>query len=81
MLDRDRKTTPLRYAIMYCKPDLISLLVSRGANCGPIVEGGSTALQLAQEAAGGAYEQYDDLPSRNEYAKVVDLLDQHGLRR
>ena len=32
MLDPDRQTTPLRYAIMYAKPDLILLLLSRGVN-------------------------------------------------
>ena len=76
MLDPDRQTTPLRYAIMYCKTDLIPLLLSRGANVGPIVEDGMSALQLAEEAASGAYEEYDDLPSRDEYNKVVTLLQQ-----
>lgn len=79
MLDPDRQTTPLRYAIMYCKTDMISLLLSRGANAGPIVENGSSALQLAQDALNGAFEAYDDLPARNEYESVVTLLHQHGL--
>ena len=65
MRDPDRQTTPLRYAIMYGKPDLIVVLLSRGANTGPIVEDGMSALKLAQEAANGAYEAYDDLPSRD----------------
>ena len=79
MLDPDRQTTPLRYAIMYCKADLIPILLRRGANAGPIVENGSSALQLAQNAASGAYEEFDDLPSRCEYGDIVALLKQNGL--
>lgn len=77
--DPDRNTTPLRYAILYCKPQMISLLISRGANPGPIVDHGTTALQLAQDAAAGEFEQYDDMPSRDEYGQVVELLRQLGL--
>lgn len=79
MRDPDRQTTPLRYAIMFCKTELIPLFLSRGASAGPIVEGGMSALALAQDAANGAYEEYDDLPSRDEYGKVVTLLQQFGL--
>lgn len=79
MPDPDRQTTPLRYAIMYCKTDLIPMLLSRGANAGPVVEGGLSALQLAQEAANGAYDEYDDLPSREDYGNVVRILRQAGL--
>ncbi len=60
----DRKTTPLRYAVMYCQLESIQLLLSRGANAGAVVDGGTTALQLAQEAADGAYEEFEDLPAR-----------------
>lgn len=81
MLDPDRQTTPLRYAIMYCKTDLIPLLLSRGANSGPIVEDGMSALELAQEAANGAYEEYEDLPSRDSYQDVVTLLKQSGFTK
>jgi len=79
MLDPDRQTTPLRYAIMYCKTDLIPVLLCRGANTGPIVQGGSSALQLAQDCANGAYEEFDDLPSREAYSDVAMLLKQAGL--
>ena len=79
MLDPDRQTTPLRYAIMYCKADVISLLLSKGANTGPIVEGGTSALQLATDCAGGGYEEYEDLPRPQEYAAVVTLLRRAGL--
>jgi len=79
MLDPDRQTTPLRYAIMFGKTEMIRLLLSRGANTEPIVDNGTTALQLAKDAAKGAYEEYDDLPSRDEYGSVVTLLQQLGL--
>ncbi len=77
--DPDRKTTPLRYAIMYARTDTIPMLLARGANTGPIVDGGTTALQLATEAANGQYEAFDDLPARDEYDAVVQLLRQAGL--
>lgn len=76
MRDPDRQTTPLRYAILYCKRELIPLLLSRGANTGPVVEGGTSALRLAKDAADGEYEEYDDLPTRDAYEEVVAILQQ-----
>ena len=73
-LDPDRQTTPLRYAIMFARADLIPLLLNHGANRGPIVAEGLSALQLAREAAAGAYEEYDDLPKRGEYEEIIRLL-------
>ena len=81
MQDPDRQTTPLRYAIMYCKTELISLLLSRGANSGVVTEKGSSALQLAIDAADGAFEEYDDLPSRDQYRDIVTLLRNSGLAK
>lgn len=78
-LDPDRQTTPLRYAIMYCKTDLIPVLLFRGANTGPIVHDGPSAFQLAQDCASGAYEEFDDLPTRDAYNDVVTLLKHAGL--
>lgn len=77
--DPDRSTTPLRYAIVYCKQQMIPLLLSRGANAGPICENGTTAFQLAEIAAAGEFEEHDDMPSRNEYSEIVDLLRQFGI--
>lgn len=79
MRDPDRSTTPLRYAIIYCKKQLIPLLLARGANAGPIIENGTTALQLAQNAAAGEFKEFDDLPSISEYAEVVELLRELGV--
>ena len=77
--DPDRSTTPLRYAIVFNKKQMIQLLLNRGANSGPIVDSGTTALQLAKNAAAGESEDYDDMPSRKEYGEVVDLLERLGV--
>ena len=77
--DPDRQTTPLRYAIVYCKKEMIRLLMSRGANPGVIEDNGTTAMQLAVEAANGEFKEYDDMPSRADYGEVVTLLEQLGL--
>jgi ankyrin repeat protein len=77
--DPDRQTTALRYAIVYCKKDRIPVLLDRGANPAAIVDNGTTALEMASEAAGGSMEEYDELPSREEYSKIVELLKQLGL--
>ena len=79
MRDPDRQTTPLRYAIMYCKTALIPLLIARGAIAVPITKKGTSALQLAMAGANGAFEEYDDLPSRDEYRNVADVLRQCGV--
>lgn len=75
MRDPDQQTTPLRYAIMFCKTELIPMLLSRGANTGTI--NGLTAMQLAQKAASGAYEEHEDLPRRDAYKKVIETLQSH----
>lgn len=66
----------VRYAIMFCKTDLVQLLLSRGANSNSIVEGGRTALQLAEDAANGESEEFEDLPSPEAYKSVVAILKQ-----
>ena len=81
MLDPDQQTTPLRYAIMYCKTAIIPALLSRGANAGPIVDDGTTALQLAKSALAGEYKEFDDLPRPEAYRNVVEVLIQAGLKR
>lgn len=79
MLDPDQQTTPLRYAIMFCKTDVIPTLISRGADTGPIVDSGKSAFQLAQGALAGEYEDFEDLPRPDEYQAVVDMLLQAGV--
>lgn len=77
--DPDRRTTPLRYAIMFCKTDLILILLSHGANAGRVDENGTSAIELAMEAAAGKYVQFDDLPDKQSYGKVVQVLRSAGL--
>ena len=66
--DQDRDATPLDYAIVYCRKDIIRRLICRGAN----VDG---RLDLARRGASGASEDYDELPSRDAYEDVVQIID------
>ena len=77
--DPDRDTTPLRYAVIYCKRELVRLLVLRGANTGPIKPNGSSAMELAVEGANGEFEEYDDLPNRSHYGEIIELLKENGI--
>ena len=81
MKDSDRQTTPLRYAVVYAKPQMIEKLLSRGANVGPIVEGGTSVLKMAEDAANGSLEEFEELPSRAAYREVVKLLKESGIAR
>ena len=74
--DPDADTTPLRYAVMYAKPQLIRLLIAPGANSGPIKDNGTTALQLAKNALAGEFKDFEDLPRPKEYAAIVKLLEE-----
>lgn len=65
--DQDRDATPLDYAIVYCRKDIIRRLIRRGAN----IEG---RLDLARQGASGAFEDYDELPSRDNYEDVVQII-------
>ncbi len=76
--DPDRQTTPLRYAIMFCKTKLIPILLARGANAGPIEENGTSAMGLALEVADGKYDGFDDLPDRQAYNQVIEVLERSG---
>jgi hypothetical protein len=40
-----------------------------------------TALQLARAAANGKYEQYEDLPAKQNYENVVMTLVESGLNQ
>lgn len=77
--DPDRQTTPLRYAILYARCEMIPVLLRHGALSGCIEPGGKTALELATEAADGVYECFDDLPLRTAYEEVIETLWRWGL--
>ena len=71
--DQDRNTTPVRWAIVYARQEIIRLLVSRGAYLGSRNLSG-TALQVALEGAEGGMEDFPELPTRDEYRKIAALL-------
>ncbi len=78
--DQDNDATPIRYAVVYGRREIIRLLIARGADWG-VVEGKDTSvLQEALRGAAGGYEEFDDLPSREEYGKIVELLKELGAR-
>lgn len=74
--DPDQKTTPLRYAIVFAKEQLVQLFIKRGADTGVISGHKGTALQLAVRAANGEFEDFEDTPDRHQYQRIVDLLTQ-----
>lgn len=65
--DRDRDATPLDYAVVYARKELIPALVSRGAS---LDEG----MRVALKGASGGFEEYPELPGRQQYEGVVELL-------
>ena len=65
--DRDRDATPLDYAVVYARRELIPLLISRGANL-------DSAMGVALKGASGGFEEYAELPSREQYEATVELL-------
>lgn len=72
--DQDQQTTPVRYAIVYCRTDIIRQLTALGASLGPATADGTTALELAEQGAAGAFEEYPELPSREQYRQVLAVL-------
>ena len=70
--DRDRDATPLDYAVVYARRELIPLLISRGASldCGMLV---------ALKGASGGFEEYPELPDRQQYEGIVELLGEFAL--
>ena len=78
--DQDNDTTPIRYAVMYGRAVVVRLLASRGADCGVIEGKDTTCLEVAARGAAGAYEHFDDLPPREAYYDIVDILKEIGTR-
>ena len=69
--DQDRDATPLDYAIVYARTEIIPVLIARGAS----LEG---KLQLALKGAAGGFEEFSELPSRHEYQQIAELLRELG---
>lgn len=76
--DQDNDTTPIRYAVLYGRKEIIRLLVARGADWGIVRGKDTTALQEAMRGAAGCYQEFSDLPSPEEYGHVVSLLKKLG---
>ena len=72
--DRDRDATPLDYAVVYARRELIPLLISRGADL-------DSGMQVALKGASGGFEEYAELPDRGEYEGIVELLRDLGSPR
>ena len=69
--DRDRDATPLDYAVVYARRELIPLLISGGADL-------DSALRVALKGASGGFEEYAELPDRGQYEGIVELLRELG---
>ena len=69
--DRDRDATPLDYAVVYARRELIPALISCGASrdCG---------MRVALKGASGGFEEYPELPERQQYQGIVELLGELG---
>ena len=65
--DPDRDARPLEYAIVYARKQIIRVLVAHGA-------GARNGLGTALKGAGGAFEEFPELPSSGEYEAVAALL-------
>ncbi len=76
--DQDNDTTPIRYAVVYGRKEIVRLLAARGADCGVVEDKDTSALQEAMRGAAGGYDEFDDLPSREVYSEMVELLKELG---
>ncbi len=69
--DQNRGATPLDYAVVYARKELIPSLIAHGADL-------ESGLQVALKGASGGFEMYSELPDRGQYEGVVELLRQMG---
>ena len=69
--DRDRDATPLQYAVIYARRELIPALIARGASLDGV-------LRVALKGASGGFEEYADLPDRGQYEEIIELLRENG---
>ena len=72
--DRDRDATPLDYAVVYARAELVPLLVSHGADL-------NDGMRVALKGASGGFEEYTELPDRRQYEDIVELFRQLGTTR
>ena len=65
--DQDRNATPLDYAVVYARRESIRMLIARGASL-------DSAMEVALKGASGGFEEFEELPSREQYEGIVGLL-------
>lgn len=65
--DQDRDATPLDYAVVYARTDIVRLLVSHGADP-------KAGVPVAAKGASGGFEEFDELPARKTYQEIAALL-------
>ena len=70
--DQDRDATPLDYAIVYGRRTIIPLLIEHGADT-------RGRLKTAMKGARGGFAEFSELPTREEYQGIVELLRELGL--
>lgn len=69
--DQDRDATPLDYAVVYARQESIEMLIARGAS----LEAG---MAVALKGASGGFEEFEELPGREQYEETVALLRELG---
>ena len=65
--DQDRDATPLDYAVVYARRESIRMLIARGASL-------DSAMEVALKGASGGFEEFGELPGREQYEEIVRLL-------
>lgn len=69
--DQDRDATPLDYAVVYARRESIRMLIARGASL-------DSAMEVALKGASGGFEEFGELPGREQYEEIVGLLRELG---
>ncbi|MCY3812148.1 MAG: ankyrin repeat domain-containing protein [Gammaproteobacteria bacterium] len=69
--DQDRDATPIDYAVVYGRRELIRLLIAHGASL-------DAAMDVARKGASGGFEEFQELPSAEQYKGIVELLREIG---
>ena len=72
--EQNRDATPLDYAVVYARRELIPMLISRGASL-------ESGMRVALKGVSGGFEEYAELPGRRQYESIVELLGELGSRR
>ena len=69
--DQDRDATPLDYAVVYARRESIQMLIAHGASL-------DSAMKVALKGASGGFEEFGELPGREQYEEIVGLLRELG---